>query len=754
MKLKKIVIEGFRGVPTTLELDLDGKSLCLLGENGHGKTTIVDALEYWSRGEVESFKIAGCGLDATINLDHGPPASVTCERQGHPTLRRRLHGPRGEDVEILGPAGERAVPPPLPLLRHMTMVQFMAETPFQKRAALLRVLGLEPLLDFRAALVTAANAVRHEAEGAEARLADESSVLLQQTGGKPVIEFAKGLMTAAGLQPSLSSESDLLSLRAPTAASDVAIRVDRSDLVDQLARSLEGMSQDAVLGWNKVYEDEQAAVAAAVHDLILAGQRALTIWPDPTCPLCLAPAAKAELVSSLGERAEKLAELKERLEVARNELSAHGSRARTAGEAIAKLLSFPPPNGWPEEAVLRKAAEALNRHGDEAANAVRERRSCPPFPETGIAKALLGIRSAALATQQSPAAAAHAQLLAVQAGLRRVNDLKRVARAKRDLASAASGFLELAEKHVEAAVRDEIGRLGSVAADFYGRLVRNPVYSDASLEYTPKGKGGIEFSLTFNRKHRVSPPQRVVSESQLNALGLAFFLARLKVEDVPWRTLVLDDVVNSFDGNHRMGVAKLLAEEFGDWQILFFTHDAVFVSMSSKHFAGWRFQQIIGWSPTVGPIIDDEDPLKRLCARLDAGTAASELGTLARLALERGLSAPLERLRLPIRFSRHSDFTAHDYRDALDKGLSDRGSPIKDSPVLARMRTANYLTNLSAHDRPSDPLLGTEDLRQLVDDLRELANEFVCSDCGRPVWESQKTKQRDHFQCRCGKLAA
>jgi ABC-type transport system involved in cytochrome bd biosynthesis fused ATPase/permease subunit len=50
VKIKKLSIEGFRGVPKHLEMRLDGKSLCLLAENGRGKTTIVDALEYWSTG--------------------------------------------------------------------------------------------------------------------------------------------------------------------------------------------------------------------------------------------------------------------------------------------------------------------------------------------------------------------------------------------------------------------------------------------------------------------------------------------------------------------------------------------------------------------------------------------------------------------------------------------------------------------------------------------------------------------------------
>jgi wobble nucleotide-excising tRNase len=50
-----------------------------------------------------------------------------------------------------------------------------------------------------------------------------------------------------------------------------------------------------------------------------------------------------------------------------------------------------------------------------------------------------------------------------------------------------------------------------------------------------------------------------MSTGQLNALALAFFLARTKHEDGHWRTIVLDDVVSSFGGVHRRGLLVALS---------------------------------------------------------------------------------------------------------------------------------------------------------------------------------------------------
>ncbi|MCY4085397.1 MAG: hypothetical protein OXG37_00555 [Actinomycetia bacterium] len=202
-----------------------------------------------------------------------------------------------------------------------------------------------------------------------------------------------------------------------------------------------------------------------------------------------------------------------------------------------------------------------------------------------------------------------------------------------------------------------------------------------------------------------------------------------------------------------MGLAQLLTEEFSDWQVLLFTHDGTFADLNEELFRGkdWRFWQIAAWTPREGPTLSEGDPLRRLKDRLDAGETASDLGGLARLALERGLSRPLERLHLAIRFRRNGRHAAIEYLDALLEGLAERESALKDLAVLTRMRGASYLVNIGAHDRHTDPNLSTNDLRQIVEDLQELDGCFRCTDCGRPAWELQKGS--NHFQCRCSKLA-
>ena len=67
VKIKKINIKAFRGIPE-LELNLNGKGLLLKGDNGTGKSSIVDALEFFFCGSVNHLE----GIQGITLQRHAP----------------------------------------------------------------------------------------------------------------------------------------------------------------------------------------------------------------------------------------------------------------------------------------------------------------------------------------------------------------------------------------------------------------------------------------------------------------------------------------------------------------------------------------------------------------------------------------------------------------------------------------------------------------------------------------------------------
>jgi len=745
VKLRTVTIERFRGVPTKLDLPLRGKSFCLLGENGHGKTTIVDALEFWSSGDVAFYHREGYLQDSLVNVD-AQDAQISCETTKHPVLTRALNGREASDFVPAGPLATDAVmPTPMPVLRHRTMADFMGMTAGDKRKTLMELFGLSPLVTFRSTLRTASKAAESDATDARANLANEKAaedLLLQ---GAAAVDAAEGWRVLAGLDTAIDSLAELAGLTLKLSPGEP----DRLGAVASVTTMLRAVEPGCVAEWNKLVSDPDVATADATARMLDAATTLLPLWPEDDCPLCLEPIDAAAVLRQAQQRgadaAAAVAELNRKRQALAKLAEAYANLAR----ALDRLLAVPPASGWPREAEI---ALLRNTTREYAASLHRARADLDPAaqPPDSSALDLAALQAAASAAAPDTRAEALAKLVRLRDQLGKTAAAETRLRGTEMSARALAKLLELTDAHGRKAVEDVLKRVGGRAADYYSRLVPARVYSGVTLEYTPGRSGGVEFSLEFDSRHTIKPPQRVMSESQLNALGLALFLARVREEERAWRTLILDDVVNSFDANHRAGLLRLLQEEFAEWQVLVFTHDRVFFDIGGRMVPTWQFAQISAWTPSGGPVIVVGDAVEQLRARLGEGRAASELGGLARVALERELAVPLARLGFPIRYDPHGRYSANDLLQAVRSGLKTKGSEIRRLPVFGRMEADGYLINLGAHDRPADPALTVDDLERLVSDLDAFREAFKCTACGEPVWAADAGSS---FHCRCTKLA-
>ena len=66
-KIKRLTANNFRGVIQE-SLDLDGCSVVILGENGTGKSSFIDALEFYFTGKVSHLE----GTQGVSTARHAP----------------------------------------------------------------------------------------------------------------------------------------------------------------------------------------------------------------------------------------------------------------------------------------------------------------------------------------------------------------------------------------------------------------------------------------------------------------------------------------------------------------------------------------------------------------------------------------------------------------------------------------------------------------------------------------------------------
>lgn len=146
VKLSKINIQAFRGIPD-LELDLDGKSLIIKGENGSGKSSIVDAIELFFTGKILHLDgIRGLSLhnhgthvnykpeDVKISLTFNP-GNITMIR----TFNSSFSIPKGlEPFFKITNNGTF-------ILRRSQLLEFISSQPAERFRAIGSIIGIEAL---------------------------------------------------------------------------------------------------------------------------------------------------------------------------------------------------------------------------------------------------------------------------------------------------------------------------------------------------------------------------------------------------------------------------------------------------------------------------------------------------------------------------------------------------------------------------------------------------------------------------------
>ena len=164
---------------------------------------------------------------------------------------------------------------------------------------------------------------------------------------------------------------------------------------------------------------------------------------------------------------------------------------------------------------------------------------------------------------------------------------------------------------------------------------------------------GVELAIDFHGS-RQRPPHGVLSESHLNSLAIAVFLAMAASFNERLGFLILDDVINSFDVEHRGRLAELLADGFSDWQLIVLTHDQQFFEHSSRRAPSWRKIEFTSWSHASGPRTTKYETSGMLAAareRLQSDDVQSA-ATKGRRALEELLQEACEALYAPLPFRR------------------------------------------------------------------------------------------------------
>jgi hypothetical protein len=255
---------------------------------------------------------------------------------------------------------------------------------------------------------------------------------------------------------------------------------------------------------------------------------------------------------------------------------------------------------------------------------------------------------------------------------------------------------------------------------------------------------------------------RILSEAHLNSLGICLFLASAKHFNKTIGFLVLDDIVTSFDIDHRRPLARLLSENFSDTQFLLFTHDKLWFEMLKKDLPSgrWVFKELMKWTKDNGLNIKDspatiKEKIKICLDTNDPKGAANK----CRILIEEILKEKCE--NLGVRGLEFRTGYKNDQREASEL-INALTSYLKDNETLRDkkskksfdyLRASQLITNIGSHDRTLETTsLARGDIEVVLRDINQFESLFICTNCNTEPNINHSPRNSDMKQCKCGEL--
>jgi hypothetical protein len=335
-KIKELIISGFRGArkPICLDCEDDIKNVVLFGNNGDGKTTFSDAIEWFYTDKINYLQREGCGREDYFNRYIAPEDDATVELKFNDVsldsqkILKRKGGTSSSNksIEFRSYVAESAKDSII--LRHHTMREFVDKTKKEKLESLEGIIGFDIVRDIRETLKAAVNSLRDDAELASIRgQRDERKRDLVEAIGKSVfedndvVEYASKLAKECDPTLSISNMSEFEQtakmLEQKIATSTRSKKLVMLEGVNENVASLIALRDvfreigDFVLAHNELAKERETIEASAIEKLYKAAIEAIEnkLVKSGECPICKKPVDTDILLESLKHDIEEIQEI-------------------------------------------------------------------------------------------------------------------------------------------------------------------------------------------------------------------------------------------------------------------------------------------------------------------------------------------------------------------------------------------------------------------------------------------------------------
>lgn len=765
--ITKTHLSGFRGATTGFELDFDpSKDMAMLfGENGSGKSTILDAIDVVCNDTI------GCLEGVSVGQT---PGRYLCTLGGQPaSLQVTVHanseswiGTMQRNAITVSGDGDR---PCVNILRRNKILELVTAQPSERYQALSCFIDIGVVEQSESNLQQKLNGTNQEITTLvrdKDRMAGQLDELWNTEGrpgpGSSAMEWAEQRVTTgiAGLTENLERLREVVdSVAAATAAKAEyeSRRQNHSDVADQLA--------DVEQKINNAPGITSATAVQLLESLEKAKTYIEAEGSLDKCPTCQRLMDRDELLGIVNHEFGQLSELKsltdnrqliqERFNTAKSHLS----------EATTKLVE-----------VLKKVYEVVQ--AGDVAEIVALTIDWPSWEQaTDDMNALVVIccqLEPVLLTLEQQCDSAQRDVSQFNSIKQWWNGIKDANEKMADLDRIRDGLRRAYEIVHEKRVAFTQGILDNIREEadrLFQEIHPGENIGLEQLKMEERRRGSVSQTGTFNG-HSDVPPQAVFSESHMDTLGFCVWLALAKRETPEDTILLIDDIFSSVDATHLGRVIELLSNEASNFrQVIVATHYRLWWDRC-QNAHGIQRVHLGRWCAANGiaaqnmPRVLDELRVKVADAVLDRQAASSKAGILLENILD-DLALLYERSLPRNKFNQYTLgtlmngcsklFSRHNLTVQINANWNVDGQPedwqtTDCTSTFNRVDALQFIRNqVGCHFSPPGMEIPDDDVREFGAATIDLVEALTCPNCG--TLATKITNDGIHRRCTCPKRA-
>jgi len=801
MKIKSLDIKGFRGVKRELPLELNSKSVLLFGDNGAGKSSITDAIEWFYKDSVnhlssEEIDRKG-GLTALRNIFIADTEKCLVEinfsddnLSSQKSIILKKSNPEVENSNnseafkryIKSSKSENLT------LKYGDLTDFVLSTKKEKLDSLSKIIGFTKISDIRIVLKKAVNEITRSLrsrnyeneisrkEGQIVELLKERVVSDEQYINK-INEIIKPLK----LDFVLTKLEDINNLLSQFEKSDDSAVIEKRAYYDNIISKINDLRGriDNLLDSYEIYyqlfqnivSDIETLKNIALGNLWSEGLRMLkgSIVDKDECPLCLQPKSREELKKEIELRLKTLESIrkqKNQFDDAKRSVQKTLDDIKNIAVGIQSNKCF----DLGENKIIRDFVKCIEKY----ISMVSQELSIDILKETRIktrdeiifdmaklnatlvfcqkrnevllsqikGKKILEVRDKITLSRQT--------YLEIKRLKRKKEILKKQ---KESMEIIYNAFVQKQKEELEAFINSYSKEINA----YYQYMHPGEKVENIEIKTTEKDDEltGMTIEFMFFDKN-TSPPQKYLSESHLNSLGIAFFLTSVKVFNKENQFFILDDIISSFDLNHRKRLSDLLLEEFSNYQVFILTHERNWFDYMKNIVQGkanWMVN-VINWNESKGTHLNETlvDLKQRIEQKL-VDNDKTGLGNSMRKYLEKLLKEVSEEIEVYVKYRSNElneDRMSNELLSELKSKINKQPSKEIFEPIIKKMISSVFIANKDSHDSSFDPSIG--DCRAFWDDVMSLEKLFYCEKCNKPISKGHYDNVEKKIRCKCGYL--